>query len=99
MRKSLFAAAILAALVFTGWTPREASAQIIVYPSINTSPYYGYGYPGYYYGYSYGYPGYRTWSYGWTNPYSTWSGSWYRTYPSYWGGSPYWGGYRRYYRW
>jgi hypothetical protein len=93
MRTSLFAAALTAALAVTAWTPRPASAQIVVYPQINTSPYYyGYGYPGYSYGYPYGYPGYRTWSYGWSNPYSTWNGSWYRTYPGYWGG------YRRY-RW
>jgi hypothetical protein len=106
MRASLFAAAVAAALAATAWTPNDAQAQIVVYPSINTSPYVSpvsYTYPAYSYGYTYGYPGYQTWSYGWTNPYSTYNWSWYRNYPtysnSYWGGSPYWRGGYRWYRW
>jgi hypothetical protein len=100
MRASLFSAAVVAALAATGLTPRGAQAQVVVYPSINTSPY---AYPAYSYGYTYNYPGYWTSSYGWTNPYSTYNWSWYRNYPvytgSYWGRSPYWrGGYRGWYR-
>jgi hypothetical protein len=106
MRASIFSVAVAAALALTAWTPSDAKAQIVVYPSINTTPYspVSYTYPAYSYGYTYGYPGYQTWSYGWTNPYSTWSGSWYRSYPyygDYWTGSPYWrSGYRGWrYRW
>jgi hypothetical protein len=112
MRATLFSAVIAAALAVTAWTPSNAQAQIVVYPSINTSPYANanyYTYPAYSYGYTSNYPGYQTWSYGWTNPSSTWNASWYQSYPvytgygGYWSGSSYWRGGYRYrgspYRW
>jgi hypothetical protein len=81
MRASLFAVAVAAALTVTAWSPREAQAQIRVFPTINTSPYYyGNYYPSYYSGYRYTYPSYSY--YNWTTPYSSYYGSRY-TYPGY----------------
>jgi len=109
MNASIFSAVVAAALALTAWTPSDARAQVVIYPSINTSPYVypaSYAYPAYSYGYTYNYPTYQTWSYGWTNPYATGNWSWYQTYPTYtgygnyWNGSRYWGaGYRGYRRW
>lgn len=103
MRTSLFSAAVLAALAVTALEPAQASAQVVVYPSINSSPYVSpigyYSYPSYSYNYAYNYPGYRTYSYGWSNPYSTWAWSGYRNYPYYSGYRGGYAGYRGFRRW
>jgi hypothetical protein len=104
MRASLLSTAFVAALGVTTWTPSRADAQIIVNPSINTSPYAyaNYWYPGYSYGYGYLNPysgifssgSVRPWNnanYYWYNPYYT---SYYR------GRSGLWNGWRvRHWRW
>ncbi|MDB5311559.1 MAG: hypothetical protein JWO38_5761 [Gemmataceae bacterium] len=109
MRAYLLSAAVVATLALT--TP-DAKAQIIAFPSINTSPYaypgyvypasyaypaYSYSYPSYSYSYGYNYPGYTTYTYGWSNPYSTWNWAGYQTYPTYY--PTYLGGYRGWRRW
>ena len=99
MRTSILSAALIAALSITVWAPSRADAQVIINPTISTSPYaYAtYWTPSYNYTYTWTNPYYSAYSSSWRNPlnYGTWT--WYNTNPYYSSG---YGGWRsRYWRW
>jgi hypothetical protein len=97
MRTPIFSATVAAALAVTAWSPRDAQAQIIFYPQVNSSPYVNpvnYTYPVYSSGFNY--PSYSY--YNWNTPYSSLYGSSYN-YPGYTGYNNYYGYGGRYRGW
>jgi len=104
MRTSILSAALAAALAITTWTPNRADAQVVVYPTMTSSPYVytSYWTPSYNYAYSWANPYYSSYYSTWSNPYSYGTWNWYTPstyyYSGYNYGYPYrWGG--RYWRW
>ena len=85
MRTSMLSAAFAAALAVTAWSPDRAHAQVVIYPTVNTSPYAftNYWAPTYSYAYTRTTPFYSGVSYGWSNPFNYGNYMWYNTRPYY----------------
>jgi hypothetical protein len=82
MRPAVLSAALVAALSFTALSPKLAQAQVVIYPTVSSSPYnYGYGYPSYNYTWAWSNPNYNTYSAAWSNPFNYGTWIWYNSNP------------------
>jgi hypothetical protein len=82
MRPAVMSAALVVALSITVVSPNRAQAQVVIYPTVSSSPY-AYGYPSYNYTWAWSNPYYSTYSTAWSNPFNYGTWAWYNRNPYY----------------